>query len=178
MTTQTIKTNVKSSNTHLLNNEINSRLSTIDSLINVDTSKMSDAQLASLELAVKKEQHHLIRAERANDRSHESKAQYLTYLASMSADASGYDKDKINTLITALNTKSIAKLNSGLKQALVHVKSFSDKQFIPVVRKNNVRTSMTLLSKLNLLEQNKEGRSIVSYSVVDSVSLAYFTSLV
>lgn len=137
---------------------------------------VTDADKKQAEQAAKRELHHLTRKTKIRAMSDESMTKALAFFQTAQRDFSGYDLDKVRTLSDALHNNSIDKLNSGLEKALFCLAKIEQKSgqkdsisVTEIMRyhahRNNVRTSFTLLDKLGLVAQIKDGRSVTGYSL-------------
>lgn len=154
----------------------------------VESEIITDADLSAAERAVKREQHHLTRKTKIRGLTDETMTKALAFFQSAQRDFSGYDLDKVRTLSIALEANDTDKLNSGLEKALyclakIEQKS-GQKQSISVTEiarhhahKNNVRTSFTLLDKLGMIAQEKDGRAVTGYRLNWSAPLVSLLAL-
>jgi len=158
---------------------------TTDAFISAES--VNDNDLRNAERAVKKEQHHIRKEGKLLNLERDAMLKASELTKQFARAQSGNDKEKVATLAAALDTNNPEKLNSGIYRALLGLDklmrkgikdSFSVTEFsIHEAHKNNVRTSLTMLSKMGVLEQIKEGRSVTGYAVKDADSLSGMLAL-
>jgi len=156
-----------------------------DSFITAET--VNDNDLRNAEKAVKKEQHHIRKESKLLNLEKDAMYHASELTKQFARAQSGNDKEKVATLASALDSNDPEKLNSGIYRALLGLdklmrngmkEAFSVTEFsIHEAHKNNVRTSLTMLAKMQVLEQIKEARSVVGYKVKDADALSGMLAL-
>lgn len=118
----------------------------------------------------------------------DARASALTFLNRAVRDLSGNDVMKVASLSNALQSNTADKLNAGMHGALIGLdkltRSAPDKiEFSntaiaqKIEMKDNIKSSIRFLSKIEILKQVKDGKRVVGYAIADRDSLNGLLSL-